>query len=52
MRNASRGRYRFREYHVTTAPDPLALPTFEAVCVTGQEHNRGATLGALHTSDG
>lgn len=23
--------YRFREYHVTTAPDPLALPAFTAL---------------------
>ncbi|CAL9325065.1 hypothetical protein [Streptomyces sp. SudanB91_2054] len=51
VRNSSRGRYRFREYHVTTVPDPLALPTFEAVCVTGEEHNCGATSGTLHTSD-
>jgi len=51
VRDASRGRYRFREYHVTTVPDPLALPTMEAVCVTGEERNCGATSGTLHTSD-
>ncbi|MFT9788393.1 hypothetical protein ACMZ5E_19495 [Streptomyces rhizosphaericola] len=48
-RNSSRGRYRFREYHVTTVPAPLALQTFEAVCVTGEEHNCGAASGTLHT---
>ncbi|MFD5453552.1 DUF7848 domain-containing protein [Streptomyces olivaceus] len=47
----ARGRYRFREYHVTTAPDPLALPAFTALCVTGEEHNCGATSGILHTPD-
>jgi hypothetical protein len=47
----TRGRYRFREYHVTTIPDPLALPAFTALCVTGEEHNCGATSGALHTPD-
>lgn len=50
-RNAARGRYRFREYHVTTAPDPLALPAFAAMCVTGEEHNCGATSGTVHTPD-
>ncbi|GAA4813491.1 hypothetical protein [Streptomyces ziwulingensis] len=50
-RSATRGRYRFREYHVTTVPDPLALPAFTAVCVTGEESNCGATSGALHTPD-
>ncbi|MER5275669.1 hypothetical protein ABT025_07915 [Streptomyces sp. NPDC002809] len=50
-RNATRGRYRFREYHVTTVPDPLALPGHEAVCVTGEEHNCGAASGTLHTPD-
>ncbi|WP_444533440.1 DUF7848 domain-containing protein [Streptomyces anulatus] len=50
-RNATRGRYRFREYHVTTVPDPLALPAFTAVCVTGEEHNCGAASGTLHTPD-
>ncbi|MEU6404624.1 hypothetical protein [Streptomyces sp. NPDC046985] len=51
VRNSSRGCYRFREYHMTTVPDSLALPTFEAVCVTGEEHHCGATSGTLHTSD-
>ncbi|MFJ2649649.1 hypothetical protein ACIO1C_23355 [Streptomyces sp. NPDC087420] len=51
VRDASRGRYRFREYRVTTVPDPLALPTMEAVCVTGEERSCGATSGTLHTSD-
>lgn len=43
VRNASLGRYRFCEYHVTTVPDPLALAAFEAVCVTGEERNCGVT---------
>ncbi|WP_443735616.1 DUF7848 domain-containing protein [Streptomyces lichenis] len=51
VHNASRGRYRFREYHVTTVPDPLALPTMEAVCVTGEERTCGATSGTLHTPE-
>lgn len=51
VRDASRGRYRFREYRVTTILDPLALPTMEAVCVTGEERSCGATSGTLHTSD-
>ncbi|MFJ4821678.1 hypothetical protein ACIP5L_00170 [Streptomyces bacillaris] len=38
----ARGRYRFREYRVTTAPDSLALPVFSAACVTGEEHDCGA----------
>ncbi|GAA0931981.1 hypothetical protein GCM10009574_011970 [Streptomyces asiaticus] len=42
VRNDSRGRYRFREYHVTTVPDPMALPAFEAVCVIGEARNCGA----------
>jgi len=46
-----RGRYRFREYRVTTVPDPVALPAFEAVCVTGEERNCGATSGTLHSTD-
>ncbi|MER6015629.1 hypothetical protein [Streptomyces bluensis] len=52
-RNSSRGRYRyrFRECHVTTVPDSLALPAFEAVCVTGEERNCGATSSTLHTLD-
>ncbi|MFE3644922.1 hypothetical protein ACFXOM_28760 [Streptomyces sp. NPDC059169] len=51
VRNASRGRYRFREYHVATVPDPMALPAFAAVCVTGGERNCGATSGTPHTPD-
>jgi hypothetical protein len=50
-RDGARGRYRFREYHVTTAPGPIALPTFTALCVTGEERNCGATAGTLHTPD-
>ncbi|MFG2722591.1 hypothetical protein ACGFW5_30490 [Streptomyces sp. NPDC048416] len=34
-----------------TVPDPLALPAFAAVCVTGEESNCGATSGTLHTPD-
>lgn len=47
-RNATRGR---REYHVTTVHDPAARPAFEAVCVTGEEHNCAAESGTLHTPD-
>lgn len=47
----TRGRYRFREYHVTTAADPMALPAYEALCVTGEEHSCGAASGTLHTPD-
>ncbi|QYA98941.1 hypothetical protein KZO11_38010 [Streptomyces anulatus] len=36
---------------MTTVPDPLALPAFTAVCVTGEEHNCGAASGTLHTPD-
>ncbi|WP_018549258.1 hypothetical protein [Streptomyces sp. LaPpAH-108] len=36
---------------MTTVPDPLALPTVEAVCVTGEERNCGATSGTLYTPD-
>ncbi|MEW2620041.1 hypothetical protein [Streptomyces sp. NPDC048106] len=50
-RSTVRGRYRFREYHVTTVPDPLALPTVAAECVTGEDRNCGATSGTLHTQD-
>ncbi|MEV5546291.1 hypothetical protein AB0L35_09110 [Streptomyces sp. NPDC052309] len=50
-RDGARGRYRFREYHVTTVPDPLALPAFTALCVTGKERYCGATSGTLHTPD-
>ncbi|GGV47829.1 hypothetical protein GCM10010495_77040 [Kitasatospora herbaricolor] len=42
-------RYRFREYHVTTVTDPMALPTFEALCVTGEERNCAAASGEMHT---
>lgn len=51
VRSTARGRYRFREYHVTTAPDSLAVPVFEAVCVTGEIRNCGATSGTLHAPD-
>ncbi|KJK58198.1 DUF7848 domain-containing protein [Saccharothrix sp. ST-888] len=44
-------RYRFREYHVTTVIDPLAVPTFEAVCVTGEEQDCGAASGELHSPE-
>ncbi|MFE3995811.1 hypothetical protein ACFXPW_29545 [Streptomyces goshikiensis] len=44
-------RYRFREYHVTTVVDPMALPAFEAVCVTGEDHGCGITSGEVHTED-
>ncbi|MFJ6621312.1 hypothetical protein ACIQOW_27535 [Kitasatospora sp. NPDC091335] len=44
-------RYRFREYHVTTVADFLALPTFEAICVTGEEQDCGAASGELHTPE-
>ncbi|MBQ0885396.1 hypothetical protein KBZ94_10665 [Streptomyces sp. RM72] len=50
-RRTARGRFRFREYHVTTVPDTLALPTVTAECVTGEGHNCGATSGPLHTPD-
>ncbi|MEU6407046.1 hypothetical protein [Streptomyces sp. NPDC046985] len=48
---AARKRYRFREYHVTAVVDPMALPTFEAVCVTGEGHDCGATSGEVHTEE-
>ncbi|WP_445276214.1 DUF7848 domain-containing protein [Streptomyces noursei] len=51
VRDSARGCYRFREYHVTTTPDPLALPAFTALCVIGEERNCGATSGTLHTPD-
>ncbi|WP_330300375.1 DUF7848 domain-containing protein [Streptomyces sp. NBC_00503] len=51
VRDSARGRYRFREYQVTTVPDPMALPAFTAVCVTGEERNCAATSHTLHTSD-
>ncbi|MFI6084709.1 hypothetical protein ACIBBB_27685 [Streptomyces sp. NPDC051217] len=47
----NRGRYRFREYHVTIVADSLALPTYQAVCVTGEDSNCGATSGALLAPD-
>ncbi|WP_406169946.1 hypothetical protein [Streptomyces sp. NBC_00996] len=50
-RSTARGRFRFREYHVTTVPDTLALPTVAAECVTGEDRNCGATSGPLHTPD-
>ncbi|MFE7566107.1 hypothetical protein ACFU76_03960 [Streptomyces sp. NPDC057539] len=36
---------------MTTAADPMALPAYEALCVTGEEHNCGAESGTLHTPD-
>lgn len=51
VRTAARGRYRFREYHVTTAPEALALPTVAAQCVTGEDRNCGATSDILHSPD-
>jgi len=44
-------RYRFREYTVTTALDPMALPTVEAVCVTGEKQDCGAASGPMHTPE-
>jgi hypothetical protein len=44
-------RYRFREYTVTTVLDPMALPTFEAVCVTGEDQDCGAASGQMHTPE-
>ncbi|SDS58589.1 hypothetical protein SAMN05216371_0211 [Streptomyces sp. TLI_053] len=44
-------RYPFREYHVTTVIDLLALRTFEAVCVTGEERDCAAASGELHTPE-
>ncbi|QNA71831.1 hypothetical protein C8250_007880 [Streptomyces sp. So13.3] len=48
-RSATRGRYRFREYRVAAVPDPMTLPGYEAVCVTGEEHDCAAASGTLHT---
>lgn len=45
----ARKRYRFREHHVTAVVGLMALPTFEAVCVTGGDHDCGATSSAVHT---
>jgi len=42
-------RYRFREYTVTTVLDPTALPTFEAICVAGEQQDCGATSDKVHT---
>ena len=42
-------RYRFREYTVTTVLDPMALPTFEAICVAGEQQDCGATSDKVHT---
>lgn len=50
-RDATRGHYRFREYHVTVLADPMALPACEALCVTGEERNCGAESGTLHAPD-
>lgn len=36
---------------MTTVPDPLALPAFTAICVTGEERNCGSTSGTLRTPD-
>ncbi|MEU4119823.1 hypothetical protein AB0F71_35655 [Kitasatospora sp. NPDC028055] len=44
-------RYRFRDYHVTTVTDPMALPTFEAICVTGEGQDCAAASGELHTPE-
>ncbi|MFD7454231.1 hypothetical protein [Kitasatospora sp. NPDC059827] len=44
-------RYRFREYHVTTATDPMALPTFKALCVTSEERNCAASSGEMHAPE-
>jgi hypothetical protein len=38
-----RVRMRFREYPIT--PDPQAVPTVTAVCVTGEDADCGATSG-------
>ncbi|MET7289612.1 hypothetical protein [Streptomyces sp. NPDC005573] len=36
---------------MTTVLDTLALPTFTAECVTGEDHNCGATSDPQHTPD-
>ncbi|ELS53632.1 DUF7848 domain-containing protein [Streptomyces viridochromogenes] len=46
-----RRRYRFREYHMTAVVDPMSLPIFEAVCVTGEDHDCGVTSGELHAEE-
>jgi hypothetical protein len=42
---------RFREYKVTAVTDPHSLPTFRAVCVTGEDADCGATSGDLTDPD-
>ena len=44
-------RYQFREYTVSTVLDAMALPTVEAVCVTGEEQDCGAASGQMHTPE-
>ena len=43
-------RYRFRDYAVTVV-GPMALPTFEVVCVTGDDQDCGAASGQMHTPE-
>jgi hypothetical protein len=40
---------RFREYPIT--PDPHAVPTISAVCVTGEDADCGATSGPMADPD-
>lgn len=42
---------RFREYQVRAVADPQALPTFTAVCVTGEDADCGAESGDMHDPD-
>jgi hypothetical protein len=42
---------RFREYTVRTVADPLALPVFTGLCVTGEDSDCGAGSGGLFTPD-
>lgn len=42
---------RFREYKVRAVIDPQALPTFTAVCVTGEDTDCGATSGDVLDPD-
>ncbi|MBT2425981.1 hypothetical protein J7F02_09900 [Streptomyces sp. ISL-112] len=49
-RGITRGRYRFRVPR-DHCPRPPALLAFAALCVTGAEHNCGATSGTLHAPD-
>ena len=44
-----RVRMRFREYPI--APDPQAIPTISAVCVTGEDADCGATSGHAQSAD-